>query len=32
VGLKSPGEGFLAFERSFLVPTREKGVEERARY
>jgi itaconyl-CoA hydratase len=32
VGLKSTGEAFLSFERSFLVPTREKGVEERARY
>jgi itaconyl-CoA hydratase len=32
VGLKSTGEAFLSFERSFLVPTREKGVEEKARY
>lgn len=32
VGLKSTGEVFLTFERSFLVPTHEKGVEEKARY
>ncbi|KFA93399.1 MaoC family dehydratase [Archangium violaceum] len=32
VGLKSTGEKFLSFERSFLVPTREKGVEEKAGY
>ncbi|MCY1045730.1 MaoC family dehydratase [Corallococcus sp. bb12-1] len=31
-GLKSTGEVFLTFERSFLVPTRERGVEERAGY
>src|SRR5690349_7184279 len=32
VGLKSTGEKFVSFERSFLVPTREKGVEEKAGY
>ncbi|AGC43834.1 MaoC domain-containing protein [Myxococcus stipitatus DSM 14675] len=32
VGLTSKGEAFLSFERSFLVPTRERAVEERARY
>ncbi|NMO13935.1 MaoC family dehydratase [Pyxidicoccus fallax] len=32
VGLTAKGEVFLSFERSFLVPTRERAVEERARY
>lgn len=32
LGFKSTGEKFLSFERSFLVPVREKGVEEKAGY
>lgn len=31
-GIKSTGEVILTYERSFLVPTRERGVEERANY
>ncbi len=31
-GIKSTGEEFLSFDRSFLVPAREHGVEQRAGY
>ncbi|HZM82126.1 MAG TPA: MaoC family dehydratase [Candidatus Limnocylindrales bacterium] len=31
-GVKSTGEEFLSFDRSFLVPFREHGIEERAGY
>ncbi|MGH3750752.1 MAG: MaoC family dehydratase, partial [Micromonosporaceae bacterium] len=31
-GIKSTGETFLSFERSFLTPTRGCGVEEKAGY